>query len=483
MTALSPKPPLSLGAALLPIATMLVVLLGSIPFMTLNGDLIVIAMLCAAVVAGVIAIRQGASWDDMQRVAGEKVAGILPALLILLSIGMLIGLWMLSGTIPYLVYWGVRLVSPQHLALTAFLATVLMSSFTGTSWGSAGTIGVAMMGTATALGAPLPLIAGAVISGAYFGDKMSPLSDSTILASVAADVELYTHIRHMLYTAVPSFVMCLIVYSVAGRASIAGTSGIPESGQRLLADITSVFRLGWYALFPPLVVVVCIVRRVPSVIAILLSSFVAAVIALTVQPFGISDVVTAAVSGVQLPLLAASGVDVTTLSAAFGRLVQRGGMNSMSTTLVLVFTALVLAAGMEMSGALDVLMTRMLQSVRSVFGLIAATMTSGLAMIGLTSHGGVTMLVVGGLFQPAYRDRDLAPQNLSRSLEDSVTITEVLMPWTVSAVFMATTLGVPTLSYAPWAVFCYMGPVFSLTIAALFKRTGFGIAKLGATAP
>lgn len=236
------------------------------------------------------------------------------------------------------------------------------------------------------------------------------------------------------------------------------------------------FRLGWYALIPPLVVVVCIVRRVPSVISIC-SPFAAAVIALTVQPFGISDVVTAAVSGVQLPLLAASGVDVTTLSAAFGRLVQRGGMNSMSTTLVLVFTALVLAAGMEMSGALDVLMTRMLQSVRSVFGLIAATMTSGLAMIGLTSHGGVTMLVVGGLFQPAYRDRHLAPQNLSRSLEDSVTITEVLMPWTVSAVFMATTLGVPTLSYAPWAVFCYMGPIFSLTIAALFKRTGFGIAR------
>lgn len=475
---MSQRSPLPLGAALLPIGTMLAVLLGSLPFMALSGELIVMAMLCAAVVAGIIAVRHGATWDEIQRAAGEKVAGVLPALLILLSIGMLIGLWMLSGTIPFLVAWGVRLVSPQHLAVTAFLATVLMSSFTGTSWGSAGTIGVAMMGTATALGAPLPMVAGAIISGAYFGDKMSPLSDSTILAAVAADADVYTHIRHMIYTAGPSFLVCLVVYSLAGRSAVTDGGGIPESGQRLLADLGTVFRLDWYTLLPPLVVVVCIVRRVPSAIAILLSSATAALIAITMQRFGVADVVSAAVAGFQLPLLTRHGVDVSTLSEPFGRLVQRGGLNSMASTLVLVFTAFLLAAGMEVSGALDVLIKRMLRAVRSTFGLIAATMTSGLTLIGLTSHGGVTMLVVGGLFQQAYRDRLLAPQNLSRSLEDSVTITEVLMPWTVSAVFMATTLGVPTLSYAPWAVFCYLGPVFSLTIAALYAKTGFGIAAL-----
>ncbi len=474
------RPPLPLGAALLPIATMLAVLLGSLPFMALSGDLIVIAMLCAAIVAGIIAVRHGATWEEIQRAAGEKVAGVLPALLILLSIGMLIGLWMLSGTIPFLVSWGVRLVSPQHLVVTAFLATVLMSSFTGTSWGSAGTIGVAMMGTAAALGAPLPMVAGAIISGAYFGDKMSPLSDSTILAAVAADADVYTHIRHMIYTAGPSFVVCLVVYSIAGRTAAAG-NGIPADGQLLLADLDAVFRLGWYTLLPPLVVVVCIVRRIPSAIAIVLSSAVAALIGVTMQRFGIADVVSAAVTGFQMPLLARHGIDVASLSEPFGRLVQRGGLNSMASTLVLVFTAFLLAAGMEVSGALDVLIQRLLRAVRSTFGLIAATMTAGITLIGLTSHGGVTMLVVGGLFQQAYRDRRLAPQNLSRSLEDSVTITEVLMPWTVSAVFMATTLGVPTLSYAPWAVFCYLGPVFSLTIAALYARTGFGIVELPAS--
>ncbi len=200
--------------ALLPLLTMGVLLVTAAQLMPLTGELIVVVMLCAAAVAGVIAVRSGASFDEIQRVTGERFAGVLPAVLILLAIGMLISTWVMSGTIPYLVFWGVRLVDPQYLALTAFLSTALMSSCTGTSWGSAGTIGVAMMGTAAAVGAPLPVIAGAVVSGAYFGDKMSPLSDSTIIAAVAADVDVYVHIRHMMYTAVPSFVIALAVYAI-----------------------------------------------------------------------------------------------------------------------------------------------------------------------------------------------------------------------------------------------------------------------------
>ncbi len=471
-------PPLGLGLALLPVAAMVLLLLGSLAVLELTSELIVVAMLGAAVVAGIIAVRRGATWDDIQRAAGAKVAGVLPALLILLSIGMLIALWVLSGTIPFLVYWGVRLVNPQYLVLTAFLAAVLMSSFTGTSWGSAGTIGVAMMGTAAALGAPLPMVAGAVISGAYFGDKMSPLSDSTIIASVAAEVDLYVHIRHLVYTAGPSFVIAFLVYAWAGRSAFAGDAGIPESGRAILRDIESVFRLGWYTLVPVAVVVFCIVRKVPAALAIVLSSAVAAVIGGLVQHFTVNDIVMAAVSGFTLPMVASTGADPAVLSEPFARLVQRGGLYSMATTLVLVFAAFLLAAGMEVSGALSLLITRMLAAVRSTFALITATMAAGLTLIALTSHGGVTMLMVGNLFQQAYRDRRLAPENLSRSLEDSVTITEVLMPWTVSAVFMATTLGVPTIEYAPWAVFCYSGPVFSLLIAALYRRTGYGIREV-----
>lgn len=459
-------------AALLPIVTMIALLLASAPFTPLTSELIVVAMLGAATVAALIAVRHGASWDEVQRAAGAKVAGVLPALLILLAIGMLIALWVLSGTIPFLVYWGVTLVSPQYLAMTAFLAAVLMSSFTGTSWGSAGTIGVAMMGVAAAVGAPLPVIAGAIISGAYFGDKMSPLSDSTILASVAAEVDVYVHIRHMLYTAGPSFVIALVVYAVVGSRAAAGSADMPERARVILTDIARVYQLGWYVLLPPVIVIGCIVRRIPAVIAIALSSAAAAVIGVTAQHFSLGDAMMSAVAGFKLTMIASTGTDIASLSEPFARLVQRGGLNSMASTLVLVFAAFLLAAAMEVSGALDVLISRLLASVRSTFALIAATMTSGLTIVGLTSHGGVTMLVVGGLFQHAYRDRHLAPQNLSRSLEDSITVTEVLMPWTVSAVFMATTLGVPTLSYAPWAVFCYLGPVFSLLIAAVYSHSG-----------
>jgi NhaC family Na+:H+ antiporter len=472
----TPTPP-GLALALLPLLSMGALLVAAAQFMPLTGELIVVVMLCAAAIAGAVAVRSGASFHDIQRVTGERFAGVLPAVLILLAIGMLISTWVMSGTIPYLVFWGVRLVDPQYLAVTAFLSTALMSSCTGTSWGSAGTIGVAMMGTAAAVGAPLPVIAGAVVSGAYFGDKMSPLSDSTIIAAVAADVDVYVHIRHMLYTAGPSFVIALVVYAWLGLSAVDAAGGLPDSARVVLSDLDRVFTLAWYTLLPPLVVVVCLMRRVPSVIAIVVSSLVAAVIAVSVQHFSLNDALQAMIGGFRTDMVSSTGVAPTSLSEPFVRLVQRGGLYSMSNTLVVILAAFLLAAAMDVSGALQVLIERLLGAVRSTFALIAATMTAGLTMIALTSHSGVTMLVIGGLFQQPFRDRQLAPQNLSRSLEDSVTITEVLMPWTVSAVFMATTLGVPTLSYAPWAVFCYLGPIFSLTIAALYARTGIGLAR------
>jgi Na+:H+ antiporter, NhaC family len=271
-------------------------------------------------------------------------------------------------------------------------------------------------------------------------------------------------------------VLALLVYGLVGRGGAAPAAGLPEGARALLADIEAVYHLGWIVLLPPAVVVLCIVRRVPAALAIALASLVAAVIAVAVQSFAMPDTVLAAVAGFRLPMIAATGADPAALSAAFARLAERGGLYAMAPTLVVVFAAFLVAAGMHVSGALDVLIAQLLAAARSVFTLIATTMAAGATLVGLTSHGGVTVLIVGGLFQPAYRERDLAPENLSRSLEDSVTLTEVLMPWTVSAVFMATTLGVPTAAYAPWAVFCYGGPIFSLLIAAL----GIGIRRLSA---
>lgn len=470
---------LTLAEALLPLLTLGALLVAAALFLELNGQILVLVILAAAVVAGIVAIRHGSTWDDIQKITGERIAAVLPVLLILLSIGLLIASWVVSGTIPLIVYWGIQLVRPDLLALTAFLATATMSLCTGTSWGSAGTIGVALMGMATALEAPLPMIAGAVVSGAYFGDKMSPLSDSTNICAIAANVPLYRSIRHLLYTAVPSFVACLIVYSLVSRLAPASDGAMPDSARVLLADIDGAFNLTWIAIIPLGVVLWGIMRKYPPALAIVSGSVVALMIAVTVQGIPVAHALSAAVGGVSADML----VTQQPPGPAFLTLVQRGGLESMAATLIVVIAAFLLAAAMEASGSLALLIGRLLSGVRSVFSLIAATMASGATMIALTSHGGVTALVIGGMFQPAYRERDLAPENLSRSLEDSVTITEPLMPWTVSAIFMATTLGVPTMQYAPWAVFCYGGPVFSLLIAATYRRTRFGIRTLSGSAP
>ncbi|HZD06410.1 MAG TPA: Na+/H+ antiporter NhaC [Longimicrobiales bacterium] len=467
--------PLGLGEALLPIGVMMALFVVGVAFLEFNAELLVAVLIGAAVVAGIVAVRHGRSWDDIQRSTGEKLAEVLPAILILLVIGALISSWVLSGTIPFMVYWGVRLVEPRHLVITAFLSTAVMSLFTGTSWGSAGTIGVALMGTAAALQAPLAATAGAVVSGAYLGDKMSPLSDSTNISAIGADALLFAHIRHMVYTATPSFVLCLLVYGAFAGGGAGSGGGPPAGALTLLDDLDRAFSLHWIVLLPAVVVVWSIVRRVPPALAIGLSCLVALVIGVVVQGFGTQEALVAAVAGFRADMLGAAGVDPAAMGEQFLTLVERGGLYSMAPTLIVVVSAFLLAAGMDVSGALELIIHRMLAAVRSVFGLVAATMTAGGTMIALTSHGGVTALVIGGLFQKAYRERGLATVNLSRSIEDSVTITEPLMPWTVSAVYMAGTLGVPTLAYAPWAVFCYGGPVFSLLIAGLYRWTGFGI--------
>lgn len=476
------KREMSIGAAALPLITLLVAVTLAGIFSELGSEMLIMAMLAAAAVAGAQAVRRGSSWEEIQRSTGEKLTSVLPIIFILLTIGMLIGTWTASGTIPALISAGIKLISPQFFVLSAFLVTAVMSLCTGTSWGSAGTLGVALMGAAGAIGAPLPATAGAVVSGAYLGDKMSPLSDSTNICAIAAGSDLYAHIRHMLYTATPSTVLAVIVYSTLARGSSAA-GAIPETAQRLLGEIDSVFSLSIWVYLPLIVVLTGIALRIPPALALAASSLVAMVLAVVVQGFHLDSVLLAAVRGFDTSMLADLGLDPAAASPVFERLLDRGGLYSMAPTLVLILAAFLLAAAMDVSGALDRLLEGLLGMVRSTFGLIAATMAAGATMISLTSHGGVTALIVGGMFQKAYRERGLAAVNLSRSLEDSVTIVEPLLPWTVSGIFMATTLGVPTVDLAPWAVFCYGGAFFSLTLAATYDRTGFGLRRVEAGRP
>jgi NhaC family Na+:H+ antiporter len=467
---------ITLFEAALPLLTMLVSLVGGGLFFPMGTELLVFVMYIAAAVAGLVAARYGHGWDEIQRSTGEKISAVLPVVLILLSIGMLIGTWMFSGTIPMLVYYGVKLVNPQFMIVTAFLVTATMS-LTGSSWASAGTIGVALMGVSAAIDAPLAATAGAIVSGAYFGDKLSPLSDSTNICAIGANADLYDHIRNMVYTAGPSFVLALIVYLLAGVMTGANpASSVNE--HPLLVEIEQAYNVGWVVFLPAVVVLWGTLNRKPAALVMVSSSVIAMAVGVGAHDFSFYNAILAAISGFNVSMvesLATSGVAPSDMMSS---LLNRGGVNSMSTTLIIILAAFLIAAGMDVSGGLDKLLHTMLQKARSVFGLIAATMASGATMIALTSHGGVTALIVGGLFQDAYRERGLAPENLSRSLEDSVTILEPLMPWTVSAIFMATTLGVPTVEYMPWAVFCMTGWMFSLLLAATFPSTGFGLKRI-----
>ncbi|MDH3439369.1 MAG: Na+/H+ antiporter NhaC [Gammaproteobacteria bacterium] len=468
------RKPISLFEAALPLLTMLVCLVGGGFFFPMGTELLVFVMFIAAAVAGLIAWRHGNGWDDIQRSTGEKFAAVLPVILILLSIGMLIGTWMFSGTIPMLVYYGVQLVNPQFMIITAFLVTATMS-LTGSSWASAGTIGVALMGVAAAIDAPLAATAGAVVSGAYFGDKLSPLSDSTNICAIGANANLYDHIRNMVYTAGPSFVVALLVYALAGF--IIGADDLAGSSvdHPILREIEQAYNVSWVVFLPALIVILGTFNRKPAALVMVVSSVVAMAVGVGAHGFSVSNAILSAISGFNVGMLDAMAESPSDM---LNSLLNRGGVNSMSSTLIIIIAAFLIAAGMDVSGGLDKLLHTMIERAKSIFGLVAATLASGATMIALTSHGGVTALIVGGLFQDGFRERGLAPENLSRSLEDSVTILEPLMPWTVSAIFMATTLGVPTIEYMPWAVFCMTGWMFSLLLAALYGRTNFGLKSL-----
>ena len=467
---------ISLFEAALPLLTMLACLvLGSV-FFPIGTELLVFVMFIAAAVAGLIAARHGHDWDAIQRSTGTKFATVLPVILILLSIGMLIGTWMFSGTIPMLVYYGVQLVNPRFMIITAFLVTGMMS-MTGSSWAAAGTIGVALMGVATAIEAPLAATAGAVVSGAYFGDKLSPLSDQTNICAIGANANLYDHIRNMVYTAGPSFIVALLVYLAAGILTDANSVAGSDFNHPILQEIEQAYSISWLVFIPALIVIIGTFNRKPAALVMVISSVTAMAIGIGVHGFSPYNAILSAITGFNVSMLE----DMSNSSSdMLNILLNRGGINSMSTTLIIIIAAFLLAAGMDVSGGLNKLLQTMIERARSVFGLVAATLASGVTMIALTSHGGVTALIVGGLFQDGYRERGLAPENLSRSLEDSVTILEPLLPWTVSAIFMATTLGVPTLAYMPWAVFCMTGWMFSLLMASIYERTGFGLKALQA---
>jgi len=420
-----------------------------------------VLLIIAATVAGLVALRLGYTWAELQAGIIEGIAKALPAVLILVSVGALISTWLAAGTIPYLVRFGLHTISPRFFLVTACMLCSLVSLFTGTSWGTVGTMGIALIGVAAGLGVPLGAAAGAVVSGAYFGDKLSPFSDTTNLAPVAAQSNLFDHIRHMLWTTLPAWMLGLLVYLVVGFWSHGGES--PERVVAILETLDGAFVMSPWVLLPLPVVLYFALRQRPTIPGILLASAVAAVIAVVVQGEGLTTVVEAMVTG-YVPHTGDPAVD---------SLLSRGGMAPMMEVTLIVFAAFSFAGIANRAGLLDVALSYLLRATRTTGQLLAATVSSTIFTALITGSSYLTILMPGELFAPAFRQRNLAAKNLSRTLEDSGTVIVPLIPWAAAGVFMAATLDVPTLEYLPWAVFNYTGFVFAI----VYGFTGVGIAE------
>ncbi|EJN6959207.1 Na+/H+ antiporter NhaC [Photobacterium damselae] len=428
-------------------------------------------LLTSAVIAAAVAWKIGYSWDDIQNAIIDRLAKTLPAVFILVLVGGLIGSWMVGGTIPMLVYYGLKIISPEYLVLTSFLVTCMVSLCTGTSWGSAGTIGVALMGIATGMDANLAAVAGAVVSGAYFGDKISPLSDSTNFAPVVAGTDLYSHIQHMLWTTIPAFILSAVVFFFVGSHDV--TADTPEKVIAMLDNIEQLFSLNIFLLLPPALILWGAIRKLPTIPLMLLAIAIGIFNAVTFQGFSLVTALTAMLNGFNASMFADAGLSNVTVVSDVLTLVNRGGMTSMMGVVLLVFCAFSFAGTLALTGALNVLVDLLSKGIKGTASLIGATIVTTITVVCTTSDGKLALLIPSELFRDTYKRMQLDPKNLSRTIEDAGTIIEPLVPWTNAGVFMAATLGVSTLDYMPWAIQNYSAIFFAM----LWAVTGVGIAK------
>jgi Na+:H+ antiporter, NhaC family len=478
----TPREP-SLSQALVPLLLLIALLAASV---WLFGDDSSygpnqIALLLCACVAGLIGMRNGHRWGDVQDAIVHGVTLSTGAILILLAVGALIGTWILSGTVPTLIHYGLLLMHPSWFYVaTCFICAVIALAI-GSSWTVAGTLGVSLIVVAQGLGLSPAITAGAVISGAYFGDKMSPLSDTTNLAPAAAGSELFSHIQHMVWTTVPSFVIALIGFSLFGL--FAQPAAVAVDFGDLPQALGAQFRIGWFLLIPLLVVLALALRRMPAFPAILIGALLGGLFAVLFQPDLVvaradNDALSrpaALLAGVWLAL--ADGYASTTGNESVDDLLSRGGMSSMLNTIWLVICAMAFGAVMERVGLLERLIRGVLAMARSTGSLIAATLGTAFGANVVAADQYMSIVLTGRIFRPEYERRGLAPVNLSRALEDAGTLTSPLVPWNTCGAYMAATLGVATFEYLPYALFNLANPLVALILA----YAGFKILKAPTT--
>ena len=437
-----------------------------------------IALLLAMGMAALIGLRQGMVWDDVQEAIVHGVSVGTGAIFILLAVGALIGTWMLCGTVPTLVQYGLKLMHPAVFYGASCLICALVALAIGSSWTIAGTLGVALMGIAGGLGMSPAITAGAIISGAYFGDKMSPLSDTTNLAPAAAGSELFAHIRHMAWTTLPSISIALVLFTLMGIGGVGSSSDVVLGS--LSEDLAGQFNPGLHLLLPLVIVLGLAWKKVPALPSIAIGAMVGAVFAVIFQPEATLRLAGNEQLGQGLGLLAGAwkamfaGYSGESGSEAVDKLLNRGGMASMLNVIWLVFCALSFGSVMERAGLLERIIRSVLRAAKSTGALISATLATAIGTNVVAADQYLAIVLTGKIYKPEYQRRGLDPVNLSRALEDAGTLTSPLVPWNTCGAYMAATLGVATVDYLPYAFFNLINPL----IAAGMAYAGFKILHL-----
>jgi NhaC family Na+:H+ antiporter len=431
-------------------------------------------LLMGAAVAGIVGHFNKVSYETMMEEVAQNLKSTAGAILILLMVGALAGTWLVSGIIPTMIYYGLDILNPTIFLAACVVICAVISVATGSSWTTSATVGIALIGIAGALGIDSGMTAGAVLSGAYFGDKLSPMSDTTNLAPAMAGTDLFTHIKYMLYTTVPTIIVTLIVFVIIGFS-------IDTSGN---ADVTvyqtaidNTFNTSPWLFLVPVLVIAMIVKKVSPLVALLVGTLLAAVAALIFQPdlvlaaSGLEEWnVVSAYKGIMNSITVNMSIPPVTdnaeISEKLAGLFEAGGMYGMLGTIWLIICAMVFGGVMDAIGALATISKALLNLFDSVFGLFASTVVSCLAINFTASDQYLAIVVPGKMYAQAYKDKGLAPENLSRTLEDSGTVTSVLIPWNTCGAYQSTTLGVDVIAYLPYAVFNYLSPFMTLLFAA-----------------
>jgi NhaC family Na+:H+ antiporter len=424
-----------------------------------------IALVIGAAIATIVGVKNGHSWKVIEENIVAGISTAIPAIMILFSVGSLIGVWMLSGTVPTMIYYGLLLLDPGVFYAASCLLCAVAALSIGSSWTVAGTLGVGLVGVSAGLGLSVEITAGAIISGAYFGDKMSPLSDTTNLAPAVTGIDIFTHIRHMTWTTLPSFVFALCVF--AGIGIFQSAQGDATSLDATLAILDQHFSINVFMLSPVVLVVYLAARRTPAVASILSGVFLGIVMAVIFQQPVIRtlagdaalDPSAAMIKAVWVVLF--DGYSAATGDENLDSLLSRGGMSSMLNTVWLIIAALSFGAAMEKAGILERLVRALVKLARSVGGLITTTLVTCIGVNALAADQYMAIVVPGRMFKDEYRKRGLHEKNLARVLEDAGTITSPLVPWNTCGAYMAATLGVPTLAYLPFCFFNLVNPFVS----------------------